>query len=38
MDVADMDAVAAALQTPEAAEAEAADGVVTESIVILVES
>jgi hypothetical protein len=38
MDVADMDAVAAALQTPEAAEAEAHDGVVTDSLVILVEA
>jgi hypothetical protein len=38
MDVADLDAVAAALQTPEAAEAEARDGVVTESLVTLVEA
>ena len=37
MDVPDLDAVAAALQTPEAAEAEAHDGVVTETLVILVE-
>ena len=37
MDVPDLDAVAAALQTPEAAEAEEHDGVVTETIVILVE-
>ena len=38
MDVPDMDAVAAALQTPEAAEAEAKDGVVTETLVTLIES
>ena len=37
MDVPDLDAVAAALQTPAAAEAEAHDGVVSETIVILVE-
>ena len=37
MDVSDLDAVAAALQTPEAAKAEAHDGVVSETIVILVE-
>jgi hypothetical protein len=37
MDVPDLDAVAAALQTPAAAEAEAHDGVVTETLVILVE-
>ena len=37
MDVPDLDAVAAALQTPEAAAAEAHDGVVAETIVILVE-
>jgi hypothetical protein len=37
MDVPDLDAVAAALQTPEAAAAEARDGVVTETLVILVE-
>jgi hypothetical protein len=38
MDVADMDAVMAAMETPEAAEAEARDGVVTETLVILVEA
>ena len=38
MDVPDLDAVAAALQTPEAAEAEARDGVVAGSIVVLVEA
>ncbi len=38
MDVADMDVVAAALQTPEAAEAEASDGVVAETMVTLIES
>ena len=38
MDVPDLDAVAAALQTPEAAAAEAHDGVVTETLVILVEA
>ena len=38
MDVADLDAVAAALQTPEAAAAEEHDGVVPETIVILVEA
>ncbi len=38
MDVADMDVVAAALQTPEAAEAEANDGVVAETLVTLIES
>jgi hypothetical protein len=37
MDVPDLDAVAAALQTPAGAEAEARDGVVSETIVILVE-
>ena len=37
MDVPDLDAVAAALQTPAAAEAEARDGVLTETLVILVE-
>jgi hypothetical protein len=37
MDVPDLDAVAAALQTPEAAAAEARDGVVAETLVILVE-
>jgi hypothetical protein len=38
MDVPDLDALAAALQTPEAAEAEARDGVVAESLVVLVEA
>lgn len=38
MDVADMDAVMAAMETPEAAEAEARDGVVTETLVVLVEA
>lgn len=38
MDVADMDAVVAALETPEAAEAEARDGVLAETIVTLVEA
>ena len=38
MDVPDMDALAAAMQTPGAAEAMAYDGVVPESLVILVES
>ena len=38
MDVADMDAVIAALDTPEAAEAEANDGVLPETMVILVEA
>ena len=38
MDVADMDVVIAALDTPEAAEAEANDGVLTETMVILVEA
>jgi hypothetical protein len=38
MDVADMDVVIAALDTPEAAEAEARDGVLTETMVILVEA
>jgi hypothetical protein len=37
MDVPDLDAVAAALQTPEAAAAEEHDGVVADTIVILVE-
>jgi hypothetical protein len=37
-DVPDMDALLAALPTPEFAKAEAADGVVAESIVLLVES
>ncbi len=38
MDVPDLDALGAALQTPEAAEAEASDGVVAESIVMLLEA
>lgn len=38
MDVADMDAVMAAMETPAAAEAMAHDGVVSESLVILVEA
>lgn len=38
MDVPDMDAVGAALQTPEAAAAMASDGLVTESLVTLVEA
>jgi hypothetical protein len=38
MDVPDMDALAAAMQTPGTAEAMAYDGVVPESLVILVES
>ena len=38
MDVPDMDAMGAALASPEAAEAEAKDGVVAESIVLLVEA
>ena len=38
MDVADMDAVMAALETPAAGEAMATDGVVPESLVILVEA
>jgi len=37
MDVADMDAVMAAMETEEAAEAMAHDGVVRETLVILVE-
>jgi hypothetical protein len=37
-DVPDMDALLAALPSPEFAEAEAKDGVVAESIVMLVES
>jgi hypothetical protein len=37
MEIPDLDAVAAALQTPAAAEAEAKDGVLSETIVILVE-
>jgi hypothetical protein len=38
MDVADMDAVIAALETPEAEQAEQSDGVVKETMVILVEA
>jgi hypothetical protein len=38
MDVADMDAFAKAMQSPAAADAMAHDGVVPESLVILVES
>jgi hypothetical protein len=38
MDVADMDAVMAAMQRPEMAEAMQHDGVVAESLVILVEA
>jgi hypothetical protein len=38
MDVPDMDAVMNAMQTPEAAEAMQHDGVVAESLVILVEA
>jgi hypothetical protein len=38
MDVPDMDAVIAALETPEAAEAEDRDGVLKETLVILVEA
>jgi hypothetical protein len=38
MDVADMDAVMNAMQTPGAAEAMEHDGVVAESLVILVEA
>ena len=37
MDVADMDAVMAAMETDEAAEAMAHDGVMPETLVILVE-
>ena len=37
MDVADMDALVAAMQKPEMAEAMEYDGVVAESLVILVE-
>ena len=37
MDVADMDAVMAAMETEEAAEAMAYDGVMPETLVILVE-
>jgi hypothetical protein len=38
MDIADMDAVMAALETPEAEAAENSDGVVKETMVILVEA
>ncbi|TME46258.1 MAG: hypothetical protein E6I55_07640 [Chloroflexi bacterium] len=38
MDVPDMDALNAAMQTPAAAEAMAYDGVVAETLVILVEA
>jgi hypothetical protein len=38
MDVADMDALAAAMQTEAAAEAMAYDGVLPETLVILVEA
>jgi hypothetical protein len=38
MEVADMDALGAALQTPEAVQAEESDGVVKETIVLLVEA
>jgi len=38
MDIPDMDAVMAAMQTPEAAAAMEHDGVVPETLVILVES
>ena len=38
MDVADMDAVMSAMETPGATEAMAHDGVVPESLVILVEA
>ena len=38
MDVPDMDALAAALETPEAIAAEESDGVVRESLVILVQA
>jgi hypothetical protein len=38
MDVPDMDALAAAMETSAAAEAMAHDGVIPESLVILVES
>jgi hypothetical protein len=37
MDVADLDALMAAMQSKEAAEAMAHDGVVPESLVILIE-
>jgi hypothetical protein len=38
MDVADMDALKAAMETPGAAEAMAYDGVVPETLVMLVEA
>ena len=38
MDVADMDALMGAMQSPEAAEAMAHDGVLPETLVILVEA
>lgn len=38
MDVADMDALMAAMQTPQGAEAMTYDGVVAETLVILVEA
>lgn len=38
MDVADMDALAAALETPEAAAAMEGDGVLKETMVVLVEA
>jgi hypothetical protein len=38
MDVADMDAVTAAMETPGAAEAMAYDGVLPETLVLLVEA
>ena len=38
MDVPDMNALGAALETPEAAQAEEGDGVVKETIVMLVEA
>ena len=38
MDVADMDALTAAMQTPAAGEAMEHDGVLPETLVILIES
>ena len=38
MDVADMDALAAAMETPAAAEAMEHDGVLPETLLILVEA
>ncbi len=38
MDIADMDRVMAAMETPEAAEAMAHDGVLPETLVMLVEA